>query len=409
MALLNEHFLKLSDNSLFSEIEKKVNSFKVIHPKADLIHLGTEDVILPIPAIAADAMQRAIDEMGKESTFRGYGPVKGYNFLIDAILKNDYAPYGIQFEPGEIFINDGAKCDIGNIGNILRHDNTIGITDPTHPMYINSSVLSGRTGEMEKDGSWSNVIYIPCRESNHFIPELPSQRVDIVYLCYPNNPTGIALPRNELKKWVNYALENDTLLICDSTYKAYIQGPDIPHSIYEIKGARKVAIEICSFSKCAGFTGIRCGYTIVPKELTAVTLSGERVQLNPIWEQYQKIRYNGTSYISQKGAEALYSPEAKEQIRKNIIYYMNNARMIKKALENMGLKVYGGKDAPYLWVKVPRPLSSMKFFEKLLFDAQILSTPGIAYGSGGEGFIRLTAFERKERCEEAVQRICRYL
>lgn len=409
MALLNEHFLKLSDNSLFSEIEKKVNSFKVIYPKADLINLGTEDVILPLPTTAADAMQQAINDMGKESTFHGYGPIRGYNFLIDAILKNDYAPYGIQFESNEIFINDGAKCDIGNISNILRHDNTIGITDPTHPMYINSSTLSGRTGDMEKDGSWSNVIYIPCRESNHFIPELPSQRVDIVYLCSPNNPTGIALPKNELKKWVNYAIENDTLLICDSTYKAYIQSTDIPHSIYEIKGARKVAIEICSFSKSAGFTGIRCGYTVVPQELTAATLSGGRVQLNPMWEQYQKIRYNGTSYISQKGAEALYSPEGKEQIRKNIIYYMNNARMIKKALENMGLKVYGGKDTPYLWVKAPRPLSSMKFFEKLLFDAQILSTPGIAYGSEGEGFIRLTAFERKERCEEAVQRICKYV
>lgn len=409
MALLNEHFLKLSDNSLFSEIEKKVNSFKVIYPKADLINLGTEDVILPIPTTAADAMQQAINDMGKESTFHGYGPIRGYNFLIDAILKNDYAPYGIQFESNEIFINDGAKCDIGNISNILRHDNTIGITDPTHPMYINSSTLSGRTGDMEKNGSWSNVIYIPCRESNHFMPELPSQRVDIVYLCSPNNPTGIALPKNELKKWVNYAIENDTLLICDSTYKAYIQSTDIPHSIYEIKGARKVAIEICSFSKSAGFTGIRCGYTVVPQELTAATLSGGRVQLNPMWEQYQKIRYNGTSYISQKGAEALYSPEGKEQIRKNIIYYMNNARMIKKALENMGLKVYGGKDTPYLWVKAPRPLSSMKFFEKLLFDAQILSTPGIAYGSEGEGFIRLTAFERKERCEEAVQRICKYV
>lgn len=409
MALLNEHFLKLSDNSLFSEIEKKVNSFKVIYPKADLINLGTEDVILPLPTTAADAMQQAINDMGKESTFHGYGPIRGYNFLIDAILKNDYAPYGIQFESNEIFINDGAKCDIGNISNILRHDNTIGITDPTHPMYINSSTLSGRTGDMEKDGSWSNVIYIPCRESNHFIPELPSQRVDIVYLCSPNNPTGIALPKNELKKWVNYAIENDTLLICDSTYKAYIQSTDTPHSIYEIKGARKVAIEICSFSKSAGFTGIRCGYTVVPQELTAATLSGGRVQLNPMWEQYQKIRYNGTSYISQKGAEALYSPEGKEQIRKNIIYYMNNARMIKKALENMGLKVYGGKDTPYLWVKAPRPLSSMKFFEKLLFDAQILSTPGIAYGSEGEGFIRLTAFERKERCEEAVQRIYKYV
>lgn len=409
MALLNEHFLKLSDNSLFSEIEKKVNSFKVIYPKADLINLGTEDVILPLPTTAADAMQQAINDMGKESTFHGYGPIRGYNFLIDAILKNDYAPYGIQFESNEIFINDGAKCDIGNISNILRHDNTIGITDPTHPMYINSSTLSGRTGDMEKDGSWSNVIYIPCRESNHFIPELPSQRVDIVYLCSPNNPTGIALPKNELKKWVNYAIENDTLLICDSTYKAYIQSTDIPHSIYEIKGARKVAIEICSFSKSAGFTGIRCGYTVVPQELTAATLSGGRVQLNPMWEQYQKIRYNGTSYISQKGAEALYSPEGKEQIRKNIIYYMNNARMIKKALENIGLKVYGGKDTPYLWVKAPRPLSSMKFFEKLLFDAQILSTPGIAYGSEGEGFIRLTAFERKERCEEAVQRIYKYV
>lgn len=409
MALLNEHFLKLSDNSFFSELEKKVNSFKVIHPKADLIRLDREYAIQPVPAASLDAMQRAIDEMGRESTFRGYGPEKGYGFLTDAIIKHDYSSRGIQLDPDEVFINDGSKCDLSNIGNILRHDNTIGLTEPVLPLYLNASVLSGRTGDLQENGSWSDVVYIPCHENNGFIPELPSQRVDIVYLCYPNNPTGTALTKSELKKWVNYAIGNDTLLIFDAAYKSYIQSPDIPHSIYEIKGARKVAIEICSFSQSAGFSGVRCGYTIVPKELTAATFSGERIALNPLWKKYLDIRYNGTSYISQRGAEALYSADGKEQVRKNTAYYMTNARIMKKALESMGLKVYGGKDAPYLWVKTPRMLTSMRFFEKLLFEAHILSVPGSAYGPSGEGFLRLACFERKDRCEEAVRRICKYV
>ena len=311
MALVNEHFLKLPNNYFFSDLEKKVNSFKVTHPKADLIRLGTGDVILPLPQACIEAMHRAVDEMGHESTFRGYGPEAGYPFLINAIIKHDYNPRGVHLEPSEIFVSDGSKSDTGNIGDILRHDNSIGVTDPIYPVYIDSNVSCGRAGELLADGKWSNVVYMPCLPENDFIPQLPKQRVDIIYLCYPNNPTGTVLSKAELRKWVNYALENDTLLIFDGAYEAYIQHPDIPHSIYEIKGAKKVAIEFRSFSKTAGFTGVRCGYTVIPKELTGGTLAGKRIPLTPLWRRHQETKFNGTSYITQRGAEAIYTPEGK--------------------------------------------------------------------------------------------------
>ena len=274
MALVNEHLLKLPENYLFTDIVKRVNSFKVTHPQARIIHLGIGDVTLPIPKACVEAMQKAAGELGNPETFRGYGPEQGYDFLIEAILKHDYAAHGINFDANEIFISDGSKSDTGNIGDILRHDNSIGVTDPIYPAYIDSNVSCGRAGVLEKDGKWSNVVYMPCRIENKFVPEIPKQRIDIIYLCYPNNPTGAVLTKSELKKWVNYAIENDALIIFDAAYEAYIQDPDIPHSIYEIKGAKKVAIEFRSFSKTAGFTGVRCGYTVVPKELTAATLEG---------------------------------------------------------------------------------------------------------------------------------------
>lgn len=407
MALVNEHFLKLPENYFFSDLEKRVNLFRVTHPKADIIRLGTGDVILPLPHACTEAMRKAVGEMENEATFHGYGPEQGYHFLIEAIIKNDYAPRGVHLEASEIFVSDGTKGDTGNIGDILRHDNSIGVTDPIYPVYIDTNVACGRAGELEEDGKWSNVVYMPCLMENDFIPHLPEQRVDILYLCYPNNPTGTVLSKSELKKWVNYAIENDTLIIFDAAYEAYIQDPDIPHSIYEIKGAKKVAIEFRSFSKTAGFTGVRCGYVVVPKEVTAATLSGKRIPLNPLWRRHQETKFNGTSYITQRGAEAIYSPEGKEQVKANIRYYMNNARIMKKALSSIGLKVAGGENAPYLWVKTPDNMPSWRFFERLLYEAQVVTTPGVGFGPSGEGYIRLTSFCKKEKCEEAMQRICK--
>ena len=409
MALVNENFLKLPNNYLFSDIAKRVNSFKVTHPKANIIRLGIGDVTRPLPLASIEAMHKAVDEMAHKETFHGYGPEQGYDFLIEAIIKNDYAPRGIHLDASEVFVNDGAKSDTGNIGDILRHDNSIGVTDPIYPVYIDSNVMAGRAGDLLENGKWSNVMYMPCTMENNFIPQIPNRRIDIVYLCYPNNPTGTVISKNELKKWVNYALENDTLIMYDAAYEAYIQDPDIPHSIYEIKGARKVAIEFRSFSKTAGFTGVRCGYTIVPKELTAATITGERVPLNHLWNRRQCTKFNGTSYITQRGAEAIYTPEGKEQVKDTINYYMTNARIMKQALESTGLKVFGGENAPYLWVKTPNDLTSWKFFDKLLYEANVVGTPGVGFGPSGEGYLRLTAFGNREDCEEAMVRIRQWL
>lgn len=408
MALVNEHFLKLPNNYLFSDIAKKVNAFKVSHPKTDLIRLGIGDVTRPLPQASIEAMHKAVDELANKETFHGYGPEQGYDFLIDAVIRNDYAPRGVYLEPGEVFISDGAKSDTGNIGDILRHDNSIGVTDPIYPVYIDSNVMCGRAGILE-DGRWSNVVYLPCLSENNFVPEIPDRRIDILYLCYPNNPTGTVISKAELKKWVNYALENDTLILYDAAYEAYIQDPDIPHSIYEIKGAKKVAIEFRSFSKTAGFTGVRCGYTVVPKELTAATLEGERIPLNRMWNRRQCTKFNGTSYITQRGAEAIYTPEGKKQVKAIIQYYMANARIMKEALESTELKVFGGENAPYLWVKTPGEVNSWKFFEQMLYEANVVGTPGVGFGPSGEGYIRLTAFGERADCEEAMKRIRKWL
>lgn len=308
MALVNEHYLKLSDNYLFADIAKKVNAFKVSHPKVRVISLGIGDVTQPLCPAVIEAMHKAVDEMATKASFHGYGPERGYDFLREAIVKNDYLPRGIHLDPNEVFVNDGAKSDTGNIGEIVRWDNSIGVTDPIYPVYIDSNVMCGRAGVL-KDGKWSNVNYMPCTEENNFTPQIPNHRVDMIYLCYPNNPTGTVLPKEELRRWVNYALKNDTLILYDAAYEAYIQDDNIPHSIYEIKGARKVAIEFRSYSKTAGFTGVRCGYTIIPKDLTAVTIDGSRrIELNHLWDRRQSTKFNGTSYISQRAAEAIYSP-----------------------------------------------------------------------------------------------------
>ncbi|MFV0546872.1 MAG: LL-diaminopimelate aminotransferase [Bacteroides sp.] len=410
MALVNEHFLKLPGNYLFSDIAKKIHVFKTAYPQKDIIRMGIGDVTRPLPPACIEAMHKAVEEMTNKETFRGYGPEQGYDFLAEAIIKNDFAPRGVQLSPSEVFISDGAKSDTGNIGDILRHDNSVGVTDPIYPVYIDSNVMAGRTGTFEAEtGRWSNVTYMPCTSENDFIPKIPSKRVDIVYLCYPNNPTGTTLSKEELKKWVDYALANDTLILFDAAYEAFIQDPEIPHSIYEIKGAKKCAIEFRSFSKTAGFTGVRCGYTVVPKDLTAATLTGERVSLNALWNRRQCTKFNGTSYITQRAAEAIYSPEGKEQVKETIDYYMANAKIIKEGAEACGLTVYGGVNAPYVWIKTPNGVSSWKFFEQMLYEANVVGTPGAGFGPSGEGYIRLSAFGEREHCIEAMKRIKEWL
>ena len=408
MALVNEHFLKLPDNYLFADVAKKVNAFKVSHPHADVISLGIGDVTRPLCPAVTEAMHRAVDEMATREGFHGYGPEQGYQFLREAIVKNDFLPRGIHLDPSEIFVNDGAKSDTGNIQELVRWDNSIGVTDPIYPVYIDSNVMIGRAGVLD-EGRWSNVTYLPCTAENNFVPQLPDRRVDIIYLCYPNNPTGTVISKEELRKWVNYALKNDTLIFYDAAYEAYIQDPDIPHSIYEIKGAKKVAVEFHSYSKTAGFTGVRCGYTVVPKEVTASTLEGKRIALNPLWNRRQCTKFNGTSYISQRAAEATYTPEGKAQIRETIAYYMDNARTMRRTLTDLGLEVFGGENAPYIWVKVPNGEGSWRFFEHMLYNAHVVCTPGVGFGPSGEGYIRLTAFGNHEDCAEAMERIRKWL
>lgn len=409
MALVNEYFLRLSSNYLFADIAKKVNAYKVSHPQSKVISLGIGDVTRPLVPAVIEAMHKAVDEMAEKATFRGYGPERGYDFLREAIIKNDFLPRGIHLDPSEIFVNDGAKSDTGNIGDIVRWDNSVGMTDPVYPVYIDSNAMIGRAGTCT-DGKWSNITYLPCTAENGFEPQLPDHRVDMIYLCYPNNPTGTVLTRAQLKKWVDYALKNDAIIFYDAAYEAYIQEEDIPHSIYEIRGAKKCAIEFHSYSKTAGFTGVRCGYTVIPKEVKASTLDGtQKVELNQLWDRRQCTKFNGTSYISQRAAEAIYTPEGKEQVKEVIDYYMTNAKIMYDALEEMGFEVFGGKNAPYLWVKTPKGQSSWKFFEELLYGASIVCTPGVGFGPSGEGYVRFTAFGNREDCEEAMRRLRSWL
>ena len=404
MALINEHFLKLPGNYLFQDIAKRVKAYKVSHPKKRVISLGIGDVTRPLCPAVIEAMHKAVEEMATQATFRGYGPERGYDFLREAIIKNDYLTRGVHLDKDEIFVNDGAKSDTGNIQEIVRWDNNIGVTDPIYPVYIDSNVMIGRAGVFE-NGKWSNVAYMPCTAENDFVPQIPDHRVDMIYLCYPNNPTGTVLRKEELRKWVNYALRNDSIIFYDAAYEAYIQDEDIPHSIYEIRGARKVAIEFRSYSKTAGFTGVRCGYTVVPKELTASTIDGRRIALNQIWDRRQSTKFNGTSYISQRAAEAIYTTEGKEQVKATIAYYMENARIMRTELTKLGFQVFGGENAPYLWVKTPNNTPSWKFFEEMLYGASVVCTPGVGFGPSGEGYVRLTSFGEREDCIEAMKRI----
>jgi len=346
--------------------------------------------------------------MGNKETFRGYGPDQGYSFLIDAIIENDYAVRGVAIEPDEVFISDGAKCDTGNIGDILSRENSVGVTDPVYPAYIDTNVMAGRAGDFI-GGQWSKVVYIPCTENNHFIPPLPSRRTDILYLCYPNNPTGTTLSKEELAKWVNYALANNVIILYDAAYEAYIQDPAIPHSIYEIPGAKQVAIEFRSYSKTAGFTGVRCGYSVVPKALNGFAADGKPVSLNNLWNRRFTTKFNGASYITQRGAEAIYSREGKAQVGALIDYYMTNARIMREGLFKCGLQAYGGENAPYIWLKTPGNAGSWQFFDRLLNEVKIVGTPGAGFGPHGEGYLRLTAFGDRDETLEAMERIARWL
>ena len=400
MALVNVHFLNLQNNYLFADIAKKVNAFKVMHPKADVISLGIGDVTQPLAPAVIEAMHRATDEMATREGFHGYGPEQGYAFLREAILKNDFLPRGIHLDVDEVFINDGAKSDTGNIQELLHWDNFIGVTDPIYPVYIDSNVMIGRCGTFE-DGRWTNVVYMPCTAENGFTPSIPKDRhMDVIYLCYPNNPTGTVIT-----KWVNYALKNDALILYDAAYQAYIRDPEIPHSIYEIRGARKCAIEFHSYSKTAGFTGVRCGYTIVPKDLTVADFEGNRHSVHQLWNRRQCTKFNGASYISQRAAEAIYTPEGKVQIQATIDYYMANARLMLDTLRSLGYEVYGGENAPYIWMRTPDGTTSWQFFEELLYGANVVCTPGVGFGPSGEGYVRFTAFGSRETTEEALKRI----
>lgn len=404
MTTINEYFLRLQGSYLFSEIAKRVRNYKAEYPAEKVISLGIGDVTQPLAPAVLEAMHKAVDEMSHEETFRGYPPENGYSFLIDAIIEHDFNSRGIQFDPDEVFVSDGAKSDTGNFGDVLGRENRVAVTDPVYPVYVDSNVMAGRAGHYS-DGTWSEITYLPCVPDNGFVPELPAERPDVVYLCYPNNPTGTTLTRNELKRWVDYALENETLILFDAAYEAFISDDNVPHSIYEIEGAKRVAVEFRSFSKTAGFTGVRCGYVIVPKELLVRDKAGNTHSLNRLWFRRQSTKFNGTSYITQRGAEAIYSVKGKEQVRETINYYMDNARIIKQGMESIGMKVYGGVNAPYIWLKTPDGLSSWEFFDKLLHECRVIGTPGAGFGKSGEGFFRLTAFGKRSETIEAVERI----
>lgn len=409
MTYINEDFLKLPGAYLFSEIAQKVTVFKTQNPEADVISLGIGDVTQPLIPAVTEALHRASDEMAHAETFRGYGPERGYSFLRKAIVENDFLARGIEISEDEVFVNDGAKSDTGNFQELLGKDVRIAVTDPIYPVYIDSNVMGGRTGELDADGHWSNVVYMPCCAENGFVPALPQEDVDVIYLCYPNNPTGTTLAREELQRWVDYAQEHDALIFYDAAYEAYIQDDSIPHSIYEIEGARRVAVEFHSFSKTAGFTGIRCGYTVVPHDVTASTKDGQRIALNPVWNRRQSTKFNGTSYLSQRAAEAIYTPAGKQQTKQAIDYYMQNARMMRETLTDMGLEVYGGTDAPYLWIRTPKGMTSWQFFDEMLHKACVVCTPGAGFGPAGEGYVRLTAFGQHEATQEALERIKRQM
>lgn len=399
MAKINDNYTKLPGSYLFSDIAKKVAAYQKENPDKEIIKMGIGDVTRPLVPAVIQAMHKAVDEMGTAEGFHGYGPEQGYDFLRNKIVEKDYKLNGIDIEPDEIFVSDGAKSDCGNIGDIFSADNKVAVCDPVYPVYVDTNAMAGRAGEYLSE-HWSNLYYMPCTEENGFMPELPTEKVDMIYLCFPNNPTGVAATREQLKPWIEYAKKNGAVILYDSAYEAFITNPDVPHSIYEIDGAKEVAIEFRSFSKTAGFTGTRCAYTVVPK---ALKLGG--VALNGLWNRRQCTKFNGVPYVIQRAAEAVYTDDGYKQIRENIDYYLENAKIIRKALTEAGLCVYGGENAPYIWAKTPGGMKSWEFFDKLLKEAGVVTTPGAGFGPSGEGYIRLTAFSTKENTIKAMERI----
>lgn len=404
MIKVNDNFCKLPAAYLFSEVARRIDAYRKAHPEADIIRMGIGDVTCPICQAAVDAMHRAADDQLSEFTFHGYGPEQGYSFLREKISEYDYKSRGVNIGIDEIFISDGAKSDTGNIGDILSVDCKIAVTDPVYPVYVDTNVMCGRAGNL-CGGRWDHIEYLPCTAENDFIPALPVGNPDVIYLCYPNNPTGTTLNHEQLAKWVEYALAHNALIMFDSAYEAYITEDDVPHSIYEIPGAEKVAIEFRSYSKTAGFTGLRCGYTVVPKAFKGVDSEGNEVLLNALWNRRQCTKFNGASYVVQRAAEALYSPKGQRQVKETIGYYMRNAKVLREGLAEAGLDVYGGVNAPYIWIKTPGGMSSWDFFDLLLSECNVAGTPGSGFGPSGEGYFRLTAFGRYENTVEAVERL----
>ena len=407
MALLNENYLKLKAGYLFPEIGRRVKSFCDAHPEgaARLIRCGIGDVTEPLPPAVIAALHQAVDDMGTRSTFKGYGPEQGYEWLRAAIAKNDYRDHGMDVADDEIFVSDGSKCDCGSILDILGGKNKIAISDPVYPVYVDTNVMAGHTGEANDAGAYGKIVYLPCRASNGFVPEPPKKHVDVIYLCSPNNPTGAAATREQLESWVKYALANKAIILFDAAYEAYISEPGIPHSIYEIPGARECAIEFRSFSKNGGFTGTRCAFTVVPKSLNAQTKSGELKPLHPLWNRRMTTKFNGVSYIIQRAAEALYSDDGKAQVRALVEHYMGNAKVLRTGARRAGLKVFGGVNAPYIWVRTPKGITSWQVFDKILGEANVVITPGSGFGSKGEGFFRISAFNSRANAEEVSRRL----
>lgn len=407
MAYLNDNYLKLRAGYLFPEIARRVKAFCDANPEAAkrLIRCGIGDVTEALPEAVRFAMHQAVDELGVRDTFRGYGPEQGYDFLRHAIAQNDYRNHGLEVADDEIFVSDGSKCDCGNILDILGHNNRIAVMDPVYPVYVDTNVMAGHTGEADASGTYAGLLYLPCTEANNFVAEVPEERADVVYLCFPNNPTGSVATRAQLEAWVAYALKHRALLLYDAAYEAYISEPGIPHSIYEIPGARECAIEFRSFSKNGGFTGTRCAFTVVPKTLMATTASGESHPLHPLWNRRMCTKFNGVPYIVQRGAEALYSEAGKAQVAALISHYMGNAALLRQAAQDAGLHVWGGVNAPYLWVRTPAGVNSWQMFDRMLQEANVVITPGSGFGSAGEGYFRISAFNSRSNVEEVARRL----
>ena len=405
MVTINENYLKLKAGYLFPEIARRVKAFADANPNAPIIKLGIGDVTEPLPEACRTAMIKAVEEMGDRESFKGYGPEQGYEFLREKIVRHDFQSRGCDITADEIFISDGSKCDCGNILDIFGDDNSIAVTDPVYPVYVDTNVMAGHTGPARDDGTYEGLIYLPITADNNFTAQIPDQKIDLVYLCFPNNPTGAAATHAHLQDWVNYARQYGSLLLFDAAYEAFITDPEIPHSIYEIPGARDCAIEFRSFSKNAGFTGTRCAFTVVPKTIQIKASDGTDVDLHRLWNRRQSTKFNGVSYIVQRGAAAVYSDEGQKQVRQLIRFYLENARIIREKLSEAGIQTFGGVNAPYVWVKTPHGLSSWEFFDKLLHTCNVVGTPGSGFGAAGEGYFRISAFNTRDNVEQAMQRI----